>query len=122
ITVNYITGHTYQAPDANGNDDACTYVGPSPGDPGGQDEWSEDCSCGFERWEHTFLPSDALNERLAKGIREAQEGKTKSRPEFEKASERQVGGDHYKNMPIQPLDFIMKNDLHCAEANIVKDA
>ena len=34
--------------------------------------------------------------------------------------ERQVGGDHYKNLKIQPLEYAMANDLNVCEANIVK--
>ena len=32
----------------------------------------------------------------------------------------QVGGDHYKKMNIQPIDFILANDLGFCEGNIVK--
>ena len=32
----------------------------------------------------------------------------------------QVGGNHYKSMPIQPVEFIQKNDLGFIEGNIVK--
>ncbi len=31
----------------------------------------------------------------------------------------QVGGDHYK-MPIQPIDFIVKNNIPYREANVIK--
>jgi len=34
--------------------------------------------------------------------------------------EKQVGGDHYKNLPIQPIEFILKNSLTYAEGNVVK--
>ena len=34
--------------------------------------------------------------------------------------ERQVGGVHYKDMKIQPIDFILANDLPFCEGNIVK--
>lgn len=37
-----------------------------------------------------------------------------------KALDTQVGGDHYKSMPIQPVEFIQKNDLGFIEGNIVK--
>jgi len=36
------------------------------------------------------------------------------------ALDTQVGGDHYKSMPIQPVEFIQKNDLGFIEGNIVK--
>lgn len=32
----------------------------------------------------------------------------------------QVGGDHYKNMAIQPAEFILKNDLAFCEGNVIK--
>lgn len=32
----------------------------------------------------------------------------------------QIGGDHYKDMPIQPIDFILKNGLGYCEGNVVK--
>ena len=32
----------------------------------------------------------------------------------------QVGGDHYKTMKIQPIEYIMANDLSWCEGNIVK--
>jgi hypothetical protein len=36
------------------------------------------------------------------------------------ALDTQVGGNHYKSMPIQPVEFIQKNDLGFIEGNIVK--
>lgn len=32
----------------------------------------------------------------------------------------QVGGDHYKSMPIQPFDFIQKNKLGFGEGCVIK--
>ena len=32
----------------------------------------------------------------------------------------QVGGNHYKEMKIQPLEFIMANNIPYCEANIIK--
>lgn len=37
-----------------------------------------------------------------------------------KASDRQVGGSHYKDMPIQPGEFIRKNGLGWYEGNVIK--
>lgn len=34
--------------------------------------------------------------------------------------DRQVGGDHYKNLPIQPVEYIRKNKLGWFEGNVVK--
>ena len=38
-----------------------------------------------------------------------------------KATERQIGGNHYK-LPISPLKFILANKLNFLDANIVKYA
>ena len=40
--------------------------------------------------------------------------------EKKRASERQVGGDHYRSLPIQPSHYIRANDLGWYEGNIVK--
>jgi len=32
----------------------------------------------------------------------------------------QIGGDHYKNCAIQPVEFIFANQLGFAEGNVVK--
>jgi hypothetical protein len=37
-----------------------------------------------------------------------------------KATDTQVGGTHYKDMPIQPIDFITKNNIPYIEGNIIK--
>jgi hypothetical protein len=36
------------------------------------------------------------------------------------ARDKQIGGDHYKKMAIQPSDYIVKNKLGWYEGNIVK--
>ena len=36
------------------------------------------------------------------------------------AYKKQVGGSHYKDMAIQPADFINKNKLLFAEGNAIK--
>ena len=37
-----------------------------------------------------------------------------------KTLDTQIGGNHYKDMTIQPLEFIMANNLPYCEANIIK--
>tara|TARA_R110000824_G_scaffold2983_1_gene13647 strand:+ start:2717 stop:2926 length:210 start_codon:yes stop_codon:yes gene_type:complete len=37
-----------------------------------------------------------------------------------KASDKQVGGTHYKDMVVQPAEFINKNKLLFAEGNAIK--
>jgi len=34
--------------------------------------------------------------------------------------DRQVGGSHYQNMTIQPIQYIMENRLGYCEGNIIK--
>jgi len=36
------------------------------------------------------------------------------------ATEKQVGGSHYKDCKIQPIDYIMGNDLTFCEGNAIK--
>ncbi len=38
----------------------------------------------------------------------------------EKASETQIGGSHYSEMAIQPIEFIHKNGLSFIQGNIIK--
>lgn len=33
---------------------------------------------------------------------------------------RQVGGEHYRTMSIQPIQFIVANDIPYREANVIK--
>ncbi|MCP4651087.1 MAG: DUF3310 domain-containing protein [PVC group bacterium] len=40
----------------------------------------------------------------------------------QKASDTQVGGSHYKNFAIQPIEFIAKNNLSFIQGSIIKYA
>tara|TARA_R110000772_G_scaffold136337_1_gene245065 strand:+ start:370 stop:759 length:390 start_codon:yes stop_codon:yes gene_type:complete len=40
--------------------------------------------------------------------------------EYGKATDEQVGGSHYKDCVIQPIDYIVKNKLDFLEGNVVK--
>ena len=40
--------------------------------------------------------------------------------EEENALKKQVGGNHYASMAVQPVEFIVKNELGFLEGNIVK--
>ena len=42
------------------------------------------------------------------------------RPPSPPASKLQIGGDHYKNLPIQPIEYIVKNGLGWHEGNAIK--
>ena len=37
-----------------------------------------------------------------------------------KSFKKQVGGSHYKKYKIQPVDFIIKNNIGFVEGNIIK--
>jgi len=40
--------------------------------------------------------------------------------EYMKALDEQVAGDHYKDMPIQPIEFCHKNKLGSIESSIIR--
>ena len=40
--------------------------------------------------------------------------------DWDNATKRQVGGNHYSRYDIQPVDFIIANNLDWCEANVVK--
>ncbi len=42
------------------------------------------------------------------------------RPADQSALDVQVGGNHYKDMAIQPVEFIQRNKLGFCEGNVVK--
>lgn len=37
-----------------------------------------------------------------------------------RATDRQVGGDHYKDFKIEPIEFILANNIGYCEGNIIK--
>jgi hypothetical protein len=37
-----------------------------------------------------------------------------------KSLKKQIGGNHYKKYKIQPIEFIVKNNIGFCEANIIK--
>ncbi len=37
-----------------------------------------------------------------------------------KATDTQIGGDHYKHMPIQPMEYSMKNNLNACQHTAIK--
>lgn len=45
---------------------------------------------------------------------------TENLDKFRKAMDRQEGGLHYKDMQIQPIEFITKNNLGYCEGNVIK--
>ena len=51
---------------------------------------------------------------------EQQAEKFKERHQDNNALAKQEGGNHYKNMKIQPIEFITANNLGFIEGNVVK--
>lgn len=51
---------------------------------------------------------------------ESRDGYILRRMKEESSLEKQVGGDHYKDCAIQPIEYIEKNNLTFCEGNIVK--
>lgn len=37
-----------------------------------------------------------------------------------KATDIQIGGDHYKDFAISPIEFVVKNKLNYLEGNVIK--
>lgn len=72
--------------------------------------------CGYERYSHaTWCSRNTVPERTLDDASPSEwDAAAKS------AREKQVGGNHYKGMTTQPIDFIMDNDLSYCEANAIK--
>ena len=45
---------------------------------------------------------------------------TLNAPEPTSAMDNQIGGDHYKSMPIQPMEFSMANQLDACQHTVIK--
>jgi hypothetical protein len=63
---------------------------------------------------------DATEAEWSASARRFLEENRRKKKEQEKASTRQVGGNHYKNLAIQPIEYILANNLDYCEANVVK--
>jgi len=48
--------------------------------------------------------------------------KLKPQRATEKATDKQIGGNHYKSYSIQPIEFIVANKLDFIQGNIIKYA
>ena len=53
-------------------------------------------------------------------IKQNKKGTIKAHRGLLKATQRQIGGKHYKNLKIQPNEFITKNKLSFIQGNIIK--
>ena len=59
---------------------------------------------------------------MDEAIRETVKDKDFKKTDLKKLATRnkQIGGDHYKNFKIQPIEYIEANDLTYSEGNIIK--
>tara|TARA_R100000482_G_C5032975_1_gene104902 strand:+ start:19 stop:303 length:285 start_codon:yes stop_codon:yes gene_type:complete len=53
-------------------------------------------------------------------LKHHEKGCCKARRSTESALDKQVGGSHYKNFKIQPIEFITANNLSFIQASIIK--
>ena len=61
-----------------------------------------------------------MDEAIKDTVKEKGFTKTDLQKEAMKATLKQVGGSHYKDCKIQPVEFIVGNDLTFLEGNIIK--
>ena len=70
----------------------------------------------FEEQENMGMMDEAIKETVKdKGF-----VKTDLKKEAMRATLKQVGGNHYKDCKIQPIEYITANNLTYAEGNIIK--
>ena len=70
----------------------------------------------FEEQQNMGMMDDAIR----KTVEETDFIKTDLKKEAMKATLKQVGGSHYKDCKIQPIEFIVGNDLTFCEGNAIK--
>ena len=73
----------------------------------------EDRGWKYESYRDYMKRRDAEEDALKKGT-------YKYEYEYGKPSDKQIGGSHYKDCVIQPVDYIVKNNLDFLEGNVVK--
>ena len=73
----------------------------------------EDRGWSQESYRDYMKRRDAEEDALKKGT-------YKYEYEYGKPSDKQIGGSHYKDCVIQPVDYIVKNNLDFLEGNVVK--
>jgi hypothetical protein len=77
-------------------------------------------------WQETededgVLPEEVVDlfTKLGFEVREFPSVELEKKPVPKNTGDKQVGGDHYQ-MPIQPIEFIVANDIPYREANVIK--
>ena len=70
----------------------------------------------FEEQENMGMMDEAIKETIKeKGFK-----KTDLQKEAMRATLKQVGGNHYKDCKIQPIEYIVANNLTYSEGNVIK--
>jgi len=70
----------------------------------------------FEEQQNMGMMDEAIKETVQdKGFK-----KTDLQKEAMKATLKQVGGNHYKDCKVQPIEYIVGNDLTFCEGNAIK--
>jgi hypothetical protein len=86
------------------------------------DKESEECLISHEDRGMSRESHEQYMARKLKEDKEEYQERMKGTHEFEygKATDKQIGGSHYKDCAIQPVDYIVENKLDFLEGNIVK--
>lgn len=72
------------------------------------------------RWSHTDTVSDIVAYKVAAAAPSVADKYEQLVPSAATPLEVQVGGDHYKSMAIQPIEYIHANNIPFAEGSVIK--
>ena len=72
------------------------------------------CRAGDYRWNHKGYPGDIIAYKVVSEAAPTTEQEPKT------ATETQVGGDHYKSLKIQPMEYSMANNLNACQHTAIK--
>ena len=72
------------------------------------------------RWSHTDTVSDIVAYKVATAAPLVTDKYEQRVPSAATPLEVQVGGDHYRSMVIQPIEYIHANNIPFAEGNVIK--
>lgn len=64
--------------------------------------------------------SDMVLSRVVDQCERLLNNNTDKKPEDSNPLKKQEGGSHYKKFPIQPVEFIQKNNLNWCQGNVIK--
>ena len=83
--------------------------------------WSRVTFKGRDDFKHKEIGMGMVDDAIKETVRDKKQFKKVSlEREAQIATNKQIGGDHYKNCKIQPVDYIVENNLTFLEGNVVK--